>query len=533
MNRFVDPPPAAPSPLLGKTAAPYSFVDLQGNSVSDTSLAGKVVILDMWTTWCGYCLRSLPNLQRVYQRYRDDSRVAILAVSNDAADVSDDKVAAALRDIGVTIPLVRDRSELAKSVFQVSVLPTMIVLSPAGVVEHVEIGYRADLPETLPKQIDALLSGQPLFPAVLEEYARAKRRHDDQLAEATVGLTRDIELPEVDIAPASEPASFNRTQLWASQEVKSPGNVLVVEESGGERRLLAIEASRDVVEIRLADGAVAQRHALDLPAGAAISFLRTAVDGAGRRYYAAFASAQQQVFVFDADWKLGAAYPPEGKHPGLSDATLADLDGDGQLELHVGYWGPVGVQTANLAGKRLRSNRSLENIMRLIPIGPGADGQSRLLCAAGGQAMIWLNHDLEPAGVIPTPSRGVYTMLPRSAGNEPADFAALSSLEVGVTKALGVGADGHERWAYDLPRGVARYPADPIALVRLGAAGDPAWLFPAADGSLHFLASDGQLLDRFNYGRLATGATGAEIGGQPALIVATPEDIAAWRISPK
>jgi len=530
VNHFVDSPPQPPSPLLGKSPNRYSFVDLHGNTVASDSLEGKVVVLDMWATWCGWCLRSMPNLEKVYQAYQDNPRVAILAVSNDAADVPDERVGAALADLQIHVPIVRDRSELAKSLFQVSVWPTMIVVGPSGVVEQIELGYQANLAETLPKRIDALLAGQSLYAEELARYQRAKRRHDEEMAAAQVAMTRELEIPQVDVAPASEPENLQRSTLWTTADVKTPGNLLVVPGPEGGRRLLAIEASRDVVELSPDNGAVTSRHELNLPPDGAISFVRTAVDGSGKRFYLAFASAGQQLFVFDADWRLVGPYPAAGKQAGLADAALVDLDGDGQLELAASYWGPVGVQLASLDGKPLQANRALENIMRVVAVGPGADGKSRLLCAGGGQALNWLNPELAPTGEAPTPNRAVYNLLPRIEEGETRAFAALSSVEVGATVALGLGPDGTEKWSYELPRGVARYPVEAIALVSLRAGSEPAWLFPGADGSLHFVAADGRAVDRFNYGRQVTGVVGIEIGGEPALVVATPDEITAWRI---
>ncbi len=531
VKKFIGPPPPPPSPLVGHTVGPFSFADMQGNPVTSESLAGKVVALEMWVTFHGGYQRSLPQLQKVHQKFANNPRVAVLAVNDDAADVADAKVSRAVDALGVHVPVVRDRSEAYRSVFQLEGWPTLILMGPDGVVESVSRLDQEEGPEVLARKIDSLLAGQSLHATELANYEQAKRRYESELSAVSVGATREIEIPQADVAPASDPAAIKRTRRWATTEVKSPGNLLVLPGDDGASRLLVIEAARHVAEVDPRSGAVVVRHPLDLPAEAAISYLRSAVDGAGQRYFAAFASAQQQVFVFDSEWKLLVAYPAEGKHPGLSDAILADLDGDGQLELHVAYWGSVGVQTASLDGKRLRSNRSLENVLRMIVLGPDSAGQSKLLCSSGGKSLALFDAELKLVGEIPTPNRSVHGILAAPEGEE-ARIAALSSLEVGMTTALGLDLKGHEIWTYDMPRGVPRYPVEAISRFPMrGAIADgsgDAWLLPGANGSLHFLTLAGQPIDHYNLGRLPTGLAGLESEGATTLVVATPEDLSAW-----
>lgn len=181
LKRLFPRPPDSPSPLLARSPEDFTFVDLNGKPVSRDSLKGKVAVLDLWATWCEWCFKGFPNLEKVYQQYGDNDKVVILAVSRDESAVSDANLREAFQKAQVTVPIVRDSQQLSEKALQVQVLPTLLILGADGTVQYFRIGYEADMAETLPRRIDRLLAGENLAQQELEAYQQEQKQYDERL----------------------------------------------------------------------------------------------------------------------------------------------------------------------------------------------------------------------------------------------------------------------------------------------------------------------------------------------------------------
>lgn len=123
--------------LVGRAAPAFSARDLQGQAVGTTALRGRVVVLNMWATWCQPCREELPRVERdIWQRFRPDVAVVAVAEHEDAA-----KVRAFNQRANLTFALVPDPKGSVGHLYSGNAIPRTYVIDRSGVVVHEAIGY--------------------------------------------------------------------------------------------------------------------------------------------------------------------------------------------------------------------------------------------------------------------------------------------------------------------------------------------------------------------------------------------------------
>ena len=64
--------------LIDKPAPDFSLFDLDGNKVTLSKLKGKIVIIDLWATWCHWCIKAFPLMKEAQEKYKNDKNVVFL-----------------------------------------------------------------------------------------------------------------------------------------------------------------------------------------------------------------------------------------------------------------------------------------------------------------------------------------------------------------------------------------------------------------------------------------------------------------------
>ena len=125
-------------PSLPRAADDFLLPDIHGQVVRLSQLKGKIVFLNVWTTWCPPCRKEMPTMQTLHTQLKSEDFV-MLAVSQ---DVDGQKtVASYLKEWGLTFPVLIDvRGEVGKK-YGVTGYPETFLIDRQGMIVHHHIGY--------------------------------------------------------------------------------------------------------------------------------------------------------------------------------------------------------------------------------------------------------------------------------------------------------------------------------------------------------------------------------------------------------
>jgi thiol-disulfide isomerase/thioredoxin len=150
---------------VNKPAPDFSAKNITGETVQLAQLKGKVVVLDFWATWCGPCKAAFPFVQKVYQKYKDNPDVVILAVNtweNEKGAEREKLVKKFLEDNQYAFPVVYDETQVVEK-YKVEGIPTQFFVDRKGVIQFKTVGFEGpEAEQGMAMKIDLLLSGEQL-----------------------------------------------------------------------------------------------------------------------------------------------------------------------------------------------------------------------------------------------------------------------------------------------------------------------------------------------------------------------------------
>lgn len=126
-------------PATRTSVTPFDLTTLDGRTLRSQDLAGKVVLLNFWATWCGPCKEEMPSLARLQTRF-DPAQLQVLTVTTDRYPQG---IRQFFGQLGITLPVLFDEDQEVSRTFMVRGLPTTVLIAPDGRVSGRAVGPRA------------------------------------------------------------------------------------------------------------------------------------------------------------------------------------------------------------------------------------------------------------------------------------------------------------------------------------------------------------------------------------------------------
>ncbi len=143
--------------IIGKPLLDFDFITLEGEEKKLSDFKGKVVLLDFWGTWCGPCIGEIPNLVKVYNKFKSRG-FEILSISSDlmmnTKKEDDFKLFVEERNMDWTHTL-DDKNQTIHRLYEISHWPTLYLVDKNGVIIKNETLLRGSLLERTLEEIFA------------------------------------------------------------------------------------------------------------------------------------------------------------------------------------------------------------------------------------------------------------------------------------------------------------------------------------------------------------------------------------------
>ncbi|MGK0498779.1 MAG: peroxiredoxin [Oceanicoccus sp.] len=140
--------------LANNSPAPdFTLKSNQGSNLRLSEYRGQVVLINFWASWCGPCRQEMPLLDEMQKKY---SRLGftILGINVDKDPAAADKI---LRDIPVSFPVLYDSLGEVSQNYNVSAMPTTIIVDRDGNMRYLHKGFKPGYEEKYIANIKTLI----------------------------------------------------------------------------------------------------------------------------------------------------------------------------------------------------------------------------------------------------------------------------------------------------------------------------------------------------------------------------------------
>ncbi|MBF0779573.1 MULTISPECIES: redoxin family protein [unclassified Granulicatella] len=119
----------------------FSVKDMDGKGVKLSDFKGKKVYINVWASWCGPCIHEIPELEKTYQKHKDDDSLVFLSITypNDVefqntlqSNETKSSILGVKERLGITYPILFDVKDDFIKNYGIRAFPTHIFINSDG-----------------------------------------------------------------------------------------------------------------------------------------------------------------------------------------------------------------------------------------------------------------------------------------------------------------------------------------------------------------------------------------------------------------
>lgn len=139
----------------GDNMPAFTLSSAVNGTVDSADLKGKVVLINIFATWCGPCQSKLAEVQKIlWPKYKDNKNFRMIVIGREHTD---EELTAYNKRKGFTFPLYPDPKREVTNKFATQYIPRSYLIDKEGKVISATVGYRKEEMDKLIKEIDKAL----------------------------------------------------------------------------------------------------------------------------------------------------------------------------------------------------------------------------------------------------------------------------------------------------------------------------------------------------------------------------------------
>ncbi len=141
---------------IGKESPDFTLTNLKNEKISlDSLYKNGPVILDFCHIHCKPCLKELPILQKIFEKYKDKG-LTVVAIDIDGPALKS-RVKSFFKGLGITFPVLLDSDMKIANKYSVNAYPTSFIIGMDGIIKYISTGYKQGDEKKLIEKIEELL----------------------------------------------------------------------------------------------------------------------------------------------------------------------------------------------------------------------------------------------------------------------------------------------------------------------------------------------------------------------------------------